>query len=187
MSLNRWQLRKTVSTLKTGGVIAYPTEAVWGLGCDPFERQAVERILEMKQRPMHKGLILVAGAMEQIDFLLCPLSDEQRATLAQHWPGPVTFLVPDPLNQVPYWVKGEHSSVAVRISQHPLIRQVSEDFGGPIVSTSANPAGKEPARSRLKVNLYFNGVVDTITGGELGAQSQPSQIRDLCSGAILRG
>ena len=75
MSLNGWQLRKTVSTLKTGGVIAYPTEAVWGLGCDPFEFVAVERILEMKQRPMHKGLILVAGDMAQIDFLLRPLSD----------------------------------------------------------------------------------------------------------------
>ncbi len=184
--LNGWQLRNVVSTLRRGGVIAYPTEAVWGLGCDPFDCAAVERILAMKNRPQHKGLILVAGTMEQIDFLLQPLTAQQRETLAQHWPGPVTFLIPDPLNQIPVWVKGEHRSVAVRISQHPLIQQVSESFGGPIVSTSANPAGKMPARDRLKVNLYFNGVVDTITGGETGPLDQPTQIRDLCSDAVLR-
>jgi len=184
--LNGWQTRQAVTTLKQGGVIAYPTEAVWGLGCDPFELAAVERILEMKRRPMHKGLILVAGDMAQIDFLLEPLTDEQRQVLSQYWPGPVTFLLPDPLNQIPRWVKGSHSSVAVRVSQHPVIRQVSESFGGPIVSTSANPASKEPARDRLKVNLYFNGVVDTITGGEVGSLGQPTQIRDLNTGAILR-
>lgn len=185
--LNGWQLHKTLNTLRSGGVIAYPTEAVWGLGCDPFDQAAVERILEIKQRPMHKGLILVAGDMAQIDFLLRPLSDDQRATLARHWPGPVTFLIPDLLDQIPVWVKGKHRSVAVRISEHPLIRQVSEGFGGPVVSTSANPAGRTPARDRLQVNLYFNGEVDTITAGQLGEQSQPSRIIDLCSGKVLRG
>ncbi|MBY4677734.1 L-threonylcarbamoyladenylate synthase [Marinobacterium arenosum] len=184
--MNGWHTRRAVETLRQGGVIAYPTEAVWGLGCDPFNEHAVARILKMKRRPVEKGLILVAGALSQIQFLLDPLTEQQRATLRASWPGPVTFLIPDLLDQVPHWVKGEHDSVAVRVSQHPLIRDVSKHFDGPIVSTSANPAGKEPARDRLKVNLYFRSEVDTIVPGDLGDQAQPSQIRDLRSGRILR-
>lgn len=180
------QLNDIAHQLHAGAVIAYPTEAVWGLGCDPYNQKAVEQILQLKQRPVEKGLILVAGDFSQLDFLLSDLSDQELETLHKYWPGPYTFLIPDPQNKIPKWVKGDHPTVAVRISKHPLIKKVSECFKGPIVSTSANPAGLEPARDESEVKGYFDTEVVTIISGEIGEQAQPSQIRDLRTGALLR-
>lgn len=111
--ISDWHLSLARQVIHTGGVIAYPTEAVWGLGCNPWDRQAVERILELKQRPVEKGVILVAASVDQIRFLLDPLPPELQREAARHWPGPVTCLLPDVREQVPAWVRGQHRSIAV--------------------------------------------------------------------------
>ncbi len=185
MAKPAFRLQWAARALKAGGVLAYPTEAVWGLGCDPGNEKAVERILQLKDRPRHKGLILVAAAEEQFDWLLSELTDDQRSRLSCTWPGPVTWLVPH-RGQVPDGICGEHDSVAIRVSAHPGVIALCEAFGGPLVSTSANPAGAEPARHQYQLQQYFGAELDGVVPGTVGAASQPSMIRDLLSDRILR-
>ncbi|WP_437879763.1 L-threonylcarbamoyladenylate synthase [Pseudomonas sp. LRF_L74] len=179
-----WQVQRVAKVVRDGGVIAYPTEAVWGLGCDPWNELAVDRLLALKDRPMHKGLILVADTIHQFDFLLEGLPDAWLDRLSGTWPGPNTWLVPHQ-NLLPEWVTGEHDSVALRVSAHPLVRDICA-LTGPLISTSANPAGRPSARSRLRVEQYFHGQLDAVLGGALGGRKSPSVIRDLVSGDVRR-
>lgn len=172
--------------LEQGNVIAYPTEAVWGLGCDPGNEAAVYKILHLKKRPVHKGLILVGADIAQFESLLSELTAEQRNSLEASWPGHVTWLVPDPRQLIPSWIKGEHQSVAIRVSAHPLVQELCVAFAGPIVSTSANEAGEEEIRSRLILEEKFVGSIDYIVDGELGKAEKPSEMRDLLSGNVIR-
>lgn len=182
--VSRWQVQQAAQVVRRGGVIAYPTEAVWGLGCDPWDELAVERLLALKDRPVHKGLILVAADIEQFDFLLDDLPEIWLARLAGSWPGPNTWLVPHQ-NRLPEWITGHHDSVALRVSAHPLVRELCA-LTGPLVSTSANPAGRPAARSRLRVEQYFPEQLDKVLGGALGGRKNPSLIRDLISGDVVR-
>ena len=179
-----WRLGQIRTVLRSGGVIAYPTEAVWGVGCDPLDAVAVERLLWLKQRPVRKGLILVAADIQQFDFLLWDLPQSQLARLQLSWPGPNTWLVPHQ-GRLPPWVTGDHATVALRVSAHPTVRQLCQACG-PLISTSANPAGRPAARTRLRVEQYFHGQLDDIVPGPLGRQANPSIIRDLQTDAVIR-
>lgn len=182
--LTGWRLGQIQRVLLSGGVIAYPTEAVWGLGCNPWDSVAVARLLELKQRPVEKGLILVAARMDQFDFLLAGLPASQLARLELSWPGPNTWLVPHQ-DRLPRWITGQHANVALRVSAHPIIRQLCSQFG-PLVSTSANVTGRPAARSRLRVAQYFGEQLDAVVPGMLGDQRNPSIIRDLQSDTVIR-
>lgn len=171
--------------LKAGGLVAYPTEAVWGLGCDPDNEQAVHKLLALKQRPMEKGLILVAAEMAQFEPYLDGLPLNLRETLRASWPGPVTWLVPDN-GRAASWVRGQHSSVALRVSAHPAVAALCRAFGGPLISTSANRAGEPEARDAATVQREFGAELAAIVPGELGGSTRPSEIRDLLSGSVLR-
>lgn len=166
-------------------MIAYPTEGVWGLGCLPSNAEAVSRILALKKRSWEEGLILVAGDIAQIEDYLAAISESERRTLESSWPGPVTFLVPD-TGVAPEWIRGRHDTVALRVSGHPVIRSICGELGGPMVSTSANPAGKRPAESMLRLRQYFPSGIDYIFPGELGGEGGPSEIRVLRTGEVLR-
>ncbi|MAM69984.1 MAG: tRNA threonylcarbamoyladenosine biosynthesis protein RimN [Gammaproteobacteria bacterium] len=171
--------------LLKGGIIAYPTEGVWGLGCDPFNEKAVLRILKLKGREVEKGLILAASSLEQIGHLLSNLSQEHLSLLQQSCPGPDTWLIPDTDQKIPQWIKGSFATVAVRVSAHPVVKKLCDELGL-LVSTSANPAGKEPALSQEEVESYFSGEDLLIIPGELGGQDGPSRIVDLESLKIIR-
>ena len=179
------RLSAALSALRSEGVVACPTEAVWGLSCDPDSEAAVSRLLALKQRPVEKGLILVAASESQLAFLLADLDPAQRATLSASWPGPNTWLVPHH-GRVQPWVHGRFPSVAVRVSRHPVVKALCEAWGGPLVSTSANPAGAQPPRAGFQVARYFGGSLDGMLPGEVGGASGPSQIRDLVTGALVR-
>jgi L-threonylcarbamoyladenylate synthase len=172
--------------LKQGNIIAYPTEAVWGLGCDPYSEAAVSEILRLKNRPVHKGLILVSGSIDQFEPLLNKLSRGHKDTLSASWPGHITWLVPDSDKLIPGWVKGGHQSVAIRVSGHPIVQELCSAFGGPIVSTSANEAGEEAIRSRLILEDKFADKIACIVDGGLGQAAKPSEMRDLLSGRVIR-
>ncbi len=180
------KIQRAADLMWSGEVIAYPTEAVWGLGCAPFDEQAVLKLLALKRRDYDKGLILVAADMRQFGAYLKPLTDAQRQTLAATWPGPNTWIVPDIDNLIPEWVKGRFDSVALRVSAHPLVAGLCRAFGGPIVSTSANPQGKAPALHQWQVKRYFGDSLGMITPGQVGAEAKPTQIRDLQSGRVVR-
>lgn len=179
-----WQVQRVARVVRQGGVIAYPTEAVWGLGCDPWNELAVGRLLALKDRPVHKGLILVADSIQQFDFLLDDLPERWIDRLASTWPGPNTWLVPHQ-ERLPEWVTGVHDSVAVRVTDHPLVQELCH-LTGPLISTSANPAGRPAARTRLRVEQYFHDELDAILGGALGGRRNPSLIRDLVTGQVIR-
>lgn len=183
--LNRQHLERAVRVLRAGGVIAYPAEGVWGLGCDPFHAAAVARILRLKGRSQGKGLILVAGDVEQVRPLLDRVPPARRAELLACWPGPVTWIMPAG-EELPRWITGKHDSVAIRVSDHFQLAFLCRLFGGPIVSTSANLQGRPAARSALAVRRYFRGGIDYLLPGELGGRRGATPIRDALSGRIVR-
>lgn len=183
--LNPWQYRHASQCIHRGGIIAYPTECVYGLGCDPSNPVAVERLLTLKNRPADKGLILIGAHMEHILPYIEPPSAEQQKRLQTTWPGPVTWLIKAQA-QVPIWLKGEHDSIAVRLTAHPVAKQLCETAGQALISTSANKTGQSPAKSALKVRQYFGSQLDYILSGPLGNLSKPSIIKDLESGIIIR-
>ena len=177
---------EAATVVNNGGIIAYPTEAVWGLGCDPRNSEAVHRILALKQRSVDKGVILVGSTSAQFAPLLEPLSPEQKATLNAAWPGPHTWLVPDPECWAPAWVKGQFDTVAVRVSAHPVVVALCRAVGYPIVSTSANLAGQAPLLTAESVQEKFGAMLDAIVQGATGEQKMPSRIQDLRSGKLMR-
>lgn len=180
----RFRLRRAARVLHRGGVVAYPTEAVFGLGCNPLDRGAVLRILAIKRRPMHKGLILIASRFAQLAPFVQPPDAALQARLDATWPGPVTWLLPA-APAAPTWLRGQHASIAVRVTAHPLAAALCDAFGGAIVSTSANPSGRPPARTPLQVHRRCPGI-DLVLHGPTGGARRPTEIRDAGSGALVR-
>lgn len=185
MRASALQVGPAARLLQRGAVLAYPTEAVWGLGCDPDNAEAVTHLLRMKGRSVEKGLILVAADIAQFAPYLEGLSPALRQRLLQSWPGPFTWLVPDNGRAAP-WVRGQHDSVALRVSAHPLVVQLCRAFGGPLVSTSANRSGCAPVKWAWQLRRQFGSMLDGRVAGSLGRATRPSEIRDLRSGQIVR-
>lgn len=175
------------AVLRRGGIVAYPTEAVWGLGCDPLDEAATLRLLALKQRAMDKGLILVAGTRQQFDAFIDwqALPAERRAQVSASWPGPHTWVVPATA-AVPAWIRGDHAGVAVRVSAHPQVIALCAAFGGPIVSTSANVAGAPPPQTLAGLSVEIRAGVDAILSGKTGDLQRPTAIRNALTGTILR-
>jgi L-threonylcarbamoyladenylate synthase len=173
--------------LKSGGVIAYPTESVFGLGCDPTNRRAVQRILRLKGRPQRKGLILVANSFRKLKPYIQPLSVAQTEKLQHSWgqqSRPHTWLVPS-AKDCPRWLTGRHSTLAVRVSAHALTAALSKAGGMALVSTSANRSGCQPARTTRQCHRLFGEQVRVIPG-LTGRARKPSTIQDLRTGRIIR-
>jgi len=183
--MNNWQLRQAAHIVHAGGLIAYPTEAVYGLGCDPLNAAAVQRLLALKHRPMDKGLILIASDLDQLRPFLLPLSTDDEATVNATWPGPITWLLPA-RPETPRWLRGSHDTLAVRITDHPLAAALCRQLGHPLVSTSANRSGQTPARSPLGIRRAFGNDIDLTLTGPLGGRRCPTAIRDLASGRTVR-
>ena len=182
--VSSWRVQQAARKVRAGAVIAYPTEAVWGLGCDPWNEEAVDRLLAIKSRSVDKGLILIADNIRQFDFLFEDFPQDWLDRMASTWPGPNTWLVPH-RELLPEWITGVHDTVALRVSNHPQVRELCA-LVGPLISTSANPQGRPAARTRLRVEQYFRGQLDLVLGGSLGGRRNPSVIRDLISGEVVR-
>lgn len=172
-------------TIRDGGVIAYPTEAVFGLGCDPRNLTAVQRLLDIKRRPAEKGLILIASNFDQLRPFLAQdfdYSDEQTK------PNNITWVFSADQN-TSNLLRGSHQTLAVRVTKHPLVKALCEDLDGPIVSTSANITGEPPcysAQAVVKQFQHHQPAPDAVLDGPTGGQLKPTEIRDAISGKILR-
>ena len=180
-----WPLRFANHTLKSGGVIAYPTETVFGLGCDPENELAVTRLLDFKNRSWEKGLILIAADIEQLRPYIELPGKNRMLEITKSWPGPTTWVFRASTN-VPIWVRGIHATIAVRVTPHPLAAALCRLFKRPLVSTSANLSGHAPIRRRIQLQHWFGDVVDYILPGEVGPYLKPSEIRDAQPNRVLR-
>lgn len=170
--------------LRAGGVIAYPNESVYGLGCMPGNEQAVERVLRLKGRDRSLGLILIAGQWEQFDGWAAELSATPEFGELRESEG-ITWVVPAS-SDTPEWITGGRDTVAVRRSMHPLAAALSVALDSPLVSTSCNPHGMPPARTEAQARSYFEAEIDWVLPGDCGPLEGPSEIRDAATGAVLR-
>ena len=178
-------IERAVEKLRNGGVVAYPTETVYGLGCDPGNRDAVMRLLELKNRPVEKGLILIAASKEQLYRYIDSDTFLQFPHVVASWPGPNTWLLPCK-KQTPVWIRGNYDTLAVRIIDHPVATELCKLFDRPIVSTSANISGKKPALDELEVKNQFPHGIDCIVPGQTGSTGQTSIIRDARTNKRIR-
>lgn len=180
-------LNQAVRALRAGGVVAYPTEAVWGLGCDPRDEAAFARLFALKQRPPTQGVLLIAADFDQlepwIDLDATPASALARASA--DWPGPSTWIFPRAAG-VPAWIAGAHAGIAVRVTAHAPAAALCRAFGGALVSTSANRHGEPPALDAGAVRAMFGDEIDAILNGPTGGLERPTPIRDAIAGTVVR-
>lgn len=179
-------IAQAVKALNNRQVIAYPTEAVFGVGCDPDSETAVRRLLALKQRPVDKGLILIAADFEQLKIYIddATLNVAQREAVFSRWPGPVTFVFPAH-SSTPRWLTGRFDTLAVRITDHPQVIELCRAYGKPLVSTSANLTGQPPCRTTEEVLAQFGRDFPVVIG-KTGGRLNPSEIRDALTGELFR-
>ena len=151
-------LRKVKSHIKSGGVIAYPTESCFGFGCDPHNYKAVNKILKIKKRNKNKGLIVVADKFLRFDKLVQTIGDEDMEYVSKFWPGPYSFILATNPKISPI-LTGAHNSLAVRVSRHNLIRQLCVYLAIPLVSTSANKSNCISVKTYRECTRQFAGAV----------------------------
>ncbi len=168
--------------LDSGGVIAYPTESCYGLGCIPENHDAVKSLLKLKKRKKSKGLILIAGNMREIRKYMKHVPEKE--ILKEYWPGPNTLLI-GASRHVPPWIKGKHEKVALRVTAHRDAARLCNAIGCALVSTSANFAGQKPAKSFRECISRFGDRI-LVVPGRVGKRKNPSTIMDLESGRIYR-
>lgn len=179
------QLTRAVEILRAGGVIAYPTEYCFGLGCDPRNQHSVERLLEVKQRAATQGVILIAANLTQVEDYAELDGLRKLERIQASWPGPNTWLLPAKPH-VPTWVRGKHTTIAMRIPGHALSQALCRDFGHAIVSTSANRHGQPALLTTESVVAELGEELDFVLDAPVGGAASASTIRDAISGEILR-
>ena len=185
MATHPWHLRQAVRHFWLGGLIAYPTEAIYGLGCNPLDWDSVRRLLKLKQRPIEKGLILIAADFNQLRPFIIEPSAEIMAPVFASWPGPATWLLPA-APKTPKWITGKHDTIAVRITAHPLAANLCRACGSPLISTSANISGQQPVKNALALHSQFKEKIDYILHGKAGGLKRPTPIQNATSGTLIR-
>ena len=196
--MNAWHLRRAARVLARGGIVVHATEGVWGLACDPWNEQAVARLLVLKGRAAAKGLIVIGANAGDFAAELELLSPGERDPVLETWPGAVTWILPN--RQFPAWITGGRTTVALRIPGHPQARALVQAAGVPLVSTSANPSGLSAPRTRLQARIRLTQLLRrrrtrSLAGwrrdlyllpGETLGRRGPSEIRTP-GGELLRG
>jgi L-threonylcarbamoyladenylate synthase len=176
------ELQHAARVLRQGGIVAYPTEYCFGLGCDPRNRNAVFRLLRIKHRAVSKGLIVLGADVDQ----LTPYVQELPKDVLKTWPGPYTWLV-SPRIGTPAWITGGEARIAARVTAHRPAAALCRAAGMAIVSTSANRTGETPARMWREVLRRFGAEIDVVLSGRVGRATAPTPIRDALTGVQLRG
>jgi len=183
--LNLLSVAEGARILRHGGVIAYPTEGCYGLGCNPMDKQAVKRILSIKRRHFRKGLILISDHIKRLERYFTHLPEATRDQILTSWPGPVTWLLPARPN-IPRVIRGEHQCIALRVSDHSAVRMLCQQAGMAIVSTSANRSSQLSHRLQNTVLQEFRDDIDGVVKGRIGQRQTPSMIRNGLDGSTIR-
>ena len=178
------EVKDVICHLKSGEVIGYPTEAVYGIGCDPWNQSSVEKIAKIKGRKKRQTFLMVASSIDQLTDLIdiSRLSSQVKSS----WPGHTTWLIKAKEN-VPYWLQDEQTNkVGVRISNHPLVRELCSEYGKPIISTSANISGKEEIKNQQEFMKTFSSDINYLVDGDLGDYDKASMIIDMETNKKIR-
>lgn len=184
MQISSFKIRQALKKIHQGEVIAYPTEAVYGLGCDPLNEAAVLDLLALKKRSVDKGLILIASSLSQLEPYI-QLDEQIMSRIQSTWPGAVTWVIPAQ-PWVPSWVRGKYSTVAVRVTAHPVASLLCQEYGEPLVSTSANNSSRPPATRSYRVRKCL-GVNDLfVLSGKVGHLKQATPIYDVLNHKQIR-
>lgn len=185
--MNKTEILNAVNALAEGKTIGYPTEAVFGVGCDPDNQQAIALLLQIKQREKSKGLILIAADYAQLQPYINEnaISAEQKERMLASWPGPVTWVVPAKPG-LSDWLTGQFSTIAVRVSDHPVVQQLCRAYGKPVTSTSANLSGQPACRNAAEVQAQLGSQLEIVLDAPTGGRLNPSEIRDIQTGHIFR-
>ena len=179
------KINQAVNALREGGIISYPTEGVFGLGCDPFNETAVKRLLKIKGRKVEKGLLLIASSWNQAKGLIKTKSSLRVVDEVSQSKSPITWVF-STTKKTPCWICGKFDTVAIRVTKHPIAKELCQKFGGPIVSTSANLVGKAPAKNTKQVREQFSAIIDFTVSGRVGALKKTTQIRDANTNKVIR-
>lgn len=179
------QLNQAVGVINSGGVIVYPTESVYGLGCNPFNKIAVHKLLEIKQRNVNKGLLLIASHIRQILPLIKPIDANDLARALKTWPGHHTWIFPKSV-LVPEWISGQYNSIAIRVSKHPVVIQLCQKSNSPLVSTSANVTNQNQLNSIKDIKSLFGDKIGYYLNASTGKEANPSTIHDAHTNTIVR-
>lgn len=171
-------------TLRRGGIVAYPTESCYGLGCDPHNARALKHLIRLKGRDAAKGLLLIADRLSRLQAHPRPLNAADRARVRRTWPGPVTWIVPASA-ACPAMLTGGRATIAVRVTSHPGAARLCRALGTALVSTSANKSGKKPAQTAAQCRRMFGARV-RVVDGRIGTRQRPSTLIDLVTGTVLR-
>jgi len=178
-----FSIRHAAHIIKTGGIIAYPTETVYGLGCDPYNALAIEKINNIKQRPLNKQFILLAGHIDQVKPLILISKEQEKVILKSAEP---TSWVVDASKHAPAWLVDKNKTLTIRISKHHGVQQLCGILDHAIISTSANLSGKKPAKNSIELHRYFHRKVDKIIVSNIRHTGKPSKIIRLCDNRIIR-
>ncbi len=185
MSETGQSIKQAVATVNHGGVLVYPTEGVFGIGCDYRNEMAVNKVLQLKQRPVSKGLILIASHIQHVLPLIQPAERGHLARALKTWPGHATWVFPATA-LTPRWITGAHDSVAVRVSNHPTVKALCDQLNHALVSTSANISGQVTPENCQQIQTSWGDEVDYYLDLPLGQQTQPSTIKLASNGQVLR-
>ena len=169
--------------IRRGGIIAYPTESCFGLGCDPKNKKAINKIIRLKKRSRDKSFILIASSMNQFTKFLDPINDSIKKSLFTKWPGPHTWIL-NANNICPRWLKN-NSKIALRIPFFSPCRSLNKSIGMAITSTSLNLSGKIPLKNYRDVCRFLPTQVKIIKG-RIGKNKKPSVIQDFETMKIIR-
>ena len=178
------EVKDVICHLKSGEVIGYPTEAVYGIGCDPWNQSSVEKIAKIKGRESSQTFLMVASSIDQLRDLIDISTLSRQVTSS--WPGHTTWLIKAKEN-VPYWLQDEQTNkVGIRISNHPLVIELCNAFGKPIISTSANVSGKEEIKNQQEFIRTFSSDINYLVDGDLGDYDETSVIIDMETNKKIR-
>lgn len=180
---SNFSIRHGAHIIKSGGIIAYPTDTIYGLGCDPYNAFAVNRLNTIKQRPPHKQFILLAGSINQIIRLV--VINEQQIDLIKKASMPTSWVV-EANQYAPPWLVSKQNTLTVRLSQNETVKKLCQALGHVIISTSANPATRTPAKNSLELRQYFHHDIDKILATQKKLATKPSKIVRLYDNYTVR-
>ena len=184
--MSPWAIKRLSKAVEKAAVIAYPTDTIWGFGCHPLCASAAIRIMNIKQRGLEKGLILLSPELDYCKpYISDDLSSQQIELLQESSSHPVTWLVPASPS-CPVWLTGQHATIAIRLTSHPFIVSLCSAMQAPIVSTSANRHGKPSVRNAQQARRQFANELDHIITGFNTGTGSASEIKSLRSGLVFR-